>query len=78
MNLFPHIIVTLTYKCYEWTKDDQKKLDQGGWSVQILKETCEEYGYIFSEGDDSKAPGCGECWCCQPEVMSGNCKYILY
>ena len=23
-------------------------------------------GFVFSEGDESKAPGCGTCDCCKP------------
>ena len=23
-------------------------------------------GYKFSKGDETKAPGCGTCWCCKP------------
>ena len=27
-------------------------------------------GFVFSQGDESKAPGCGNCWCCSPVVPS--------
>ena len=32
------------------------------------KEVCEShYGFIFTKGDETKAPGCSDgCWCCQP------------
>ena len=76
MNLFPHIIVGQTYKCYAWSSDDLEKNNQGGWSAQNEKTTCEEYGYIYSQGDENKAPGCGGCWCCQPKSISGKYKYI--
>ena len=33
---------------------------------------CESHdGFIWTKGDDSQAPGCGTCWCCQP---NGNQK----
>ena len=69
---FPHIIVEQTYKCYHWTDDEKENHNQGGWSVQNEKKTCEEHGFIFSHGNDYKAPGCGTCWCCQPSKNSGN------
>ena len=76
MNLFPHIFVARTYKCYDWTDDDLWSISAGGWSVKSQKDTCEQHGYIFSQGDENKAPGCGGCWCCQPDPIAGNCKYI--
>ena len=39
----------------------------GGWTVEKEQATCEnKQNFIFSQGDASMAPGCGNCWCCQP------------
>ena len=24
--------------------------------------------FVFSHGDEKKAPGCGGCWCCMPNI----------
>ena len=56
------------YKCYHWSEKDLEKNHNGGWSIEKEKRTCEGYeNFIFTLGDDSKAPGCGGCWCCQPK-----------
>jgi len=56
------------FKCYGWTKNDLKQIRQGGSSIDIQKKTCEErQNFVFSQGVASKAPGCGGCWCCQPD-----------
>ena len=58
------------FKCYEWTSADLIHIHQEGKSQ---KETCEKYdNFVFTEGDGRKAPGCGSCWCCQPEVRLGK------
>ena len=78
MNLFPHIIVAITYKCYHWTANDLINIGSEGGSVKSQKNTCEQHGNIFIDmpGDEYKAPGCGGCWCCQPKSISGKYKYI--
>ena len=66
----------LRYKCYDWSDEDKVKLTQGGSSNEIQKRTCEGYeNFVFSEGDNSKAPGCGSCWCCQPDNQ-GQTSYV--
>jgi len=50
------------YQCYHWTTRDNNKLSSGSSQRQV----CEGHGYVFSQGNDNLAPGCGGCWCCQP------------
>lgn len=53
------------FKCFDWTNTDLTLIRQEGKSQ---KETCERYeNFVFTEGDGAKAPGCGSCWCCQPD-----------
>ena len=60
----------LRYKCYDWSNEDLVKIDLAGSSDEIQKRTCEGYeNFVFTKGDDSKAPGCGNCWCCQPDNL---------
>ena len=56
------------YKCYDWTSEDLTKFwIDGIYHFELEDDTCEAYpGHIFTRGDDTKAPGCGGCWCCQP------------
>ena len=53
-----------SYKCYHYTVDEDAMID----SEERNKEVCERHpGFVFSKGDESKAPGCSNgCWCCQP------------
>ena len=58
----------LRYKCYNWSDEDRVKMAQEGWTNEIEKRTCEGYeNFVFTQGVDSKAPGCENCWCCQPD-----------
>merc|ERR1712142_791641 len=54
-----------SYSCFHWTKEQEQKIISGALKPEKL---CREQGdgFIFSGGDDSKAPGCGTCGCCQP------------
>jgi len=56
------------YECYHWTEADLK-------SDLPEEEKCENkgVGFVWSQGDESKAPGCGGCWCCQPSERR-SCK----
>ena len=60
------------YECYDWTEEDKKKFwINGVYHFDLEKPTCEAYpGHIFTQGDDTKAPGCGGCWCCKPAGIS--------
>jgi len=57
------------YKCYPWTKYDRKTMEEyGGTSLNNQRLVCESHeNFIFSQGSESIAPGCGKCWCCQPD-----------
>ena len=68
-NLQKHCyFAELRYKCYNWSDEDRVKMAQEGWTNEIEKRTCEGYeNFVFTQGVDSKAPGCGNCWCCQPD-----------
>ena len=62
----------MAYKCYHWTKEDKEKNGLGGHSIGNEKETCESNrNFVYSQGDEKKAPGCGNCWCCQPDYAHG-------
>lgn len=50
------------YSCYNYSDAELARI-RGGASEQAV---CEVNGRIFSRGDETKAPGCGSCWCCQP------------
>ena len=63
LSFFPEF----PYKCYHWSEKDLEQIHKE-WSIEKEKRTCEGYeNFIFTLGDDSKAPGCGGCWCCQPK-----------
>jgi len=71
--------VEYPYKCYQWSEKDLEQNHNGGWSIEKEKRTCEGYeNFIFTQGDDSKAPGCGGCWCCQPKNKDSNelCEFV--
>ena len=71
------ILPGLTYKCYHWSEEDAKINNLGGWSVQTERTTCEnKQNFVFSQGDDSMAPGCGKCWCCQPANQHNGNKVL--
>eukprot|EP00497_Spongosphaera_streptacantha_P000880 TRINITY_DN15_c0_g1_i3.p1 TRINITY_DN15_c0_g1~~TRINITY_DN15_c0_g1_i3.p1 ORF type:complete len:1296 (-),score=273.12 TRINITY_DN15_c0_g1_i3:153-4040(-) len=60
------------YKCYYWTKEDREAIDKLGSDVEAERAHCAEVGkgrnksFVFSEGDEKLAPGCGACYCCEP------------
>ena len=64
----------MNYECYDWTEEDKQKFwINGVYHFNLEKPTCEAYpGYIFTQGDDTMAPGCGGCWCCKPAGTSHN------
>lgn len=61
------------WKCHKWTKDDKKwKKDNGGRTV-TWNQVCERNGVnIYTEGNNSQYPGCGECWCCSPDEVNSS------
>ena len=53
-----------SYTCYHWTEDDKKNIATRSHSIQ---DYCEKnLNFRWTRGDDSKAPGCGPCYCCKP------------
>jgi len=52
------------YECYHYTNSDREKnLPE--------RQMCESagVGFVFSIGDETQAPGCGNCFCCRPLVI---------
>ena len=62
------IIFTVSqYQCYHYTTEETSAIYNG---LQTERVTCESnQGFVFSGGDDTLAPGCGLCWCCQPGTI---------
>ena len=66
------------YKCYPWSEQDMKQwsfeetdsfvgaIENLIKEVEIQKQVCEGHGNVFSQGNDTLAPGCGACSCCRP------------
>ena len=58
------------FECYHWSSEDRVTINAEGGNSQAEKKTCEShFGFIYSQGDDSKAPECGGCSCCQPRIQ---------
>eukprot|EP00092_Neocalanus_flemingeri_P057786 GFUD01068750.1.p1 GENE.GFUD01068750.1~~GFUD01068750.1.p1 ORF type:complete len:103 (-),score=18.81 GFUD01068750.1:302-610(-) len=56
--------MTARFTCYNWAEIDKPKI--GGSSLATQQSYCEnDLGHKWSYGDDSLAPGCGQCWCCE-------------
>ena len=63
-NCFFISFTALGYECYDYNDADRKKnLPE--------QEMCEKagVGFVFSRGEEIKAPGCDGCWCCKPLCM---------
>ena len=65
--------VPYTYSCYSWTAADQTAMaaidTNKGAAAQ--RKVCEAVlGRIFTKGDNTLAPGCETCWCCQPSTST--------
>ena len=57
-----------SYKCYGWTPKDRREMGSKMYKGDTRKKYCENtLGFVYSKGDDSKAPGCGKCACCEPK-----------
>ena len=62
------------FECYHWRPADNAVLDAAGWTLEAQKKHCgETLGHVYSQGDQSKAPGCGTCWCCSRVIKGGWC-----
>merc|ERR1739844_33549 len=55
------------YTCHRFTPEQNEKITVDNKTQQ---EVCEAlgYGYKFTKGDNTKAPGCNGCWCCRPDL----------
>ena len=60
------------WTCHHWTSEDITKIAPR-WNIADQKQRCEnDLGFKFTKGDNTKAPGCGACWCCKPPKWKGN------
>ena len=62
---------TERYKCYHWTAEDKANIAKRGEEVDYCYQ--KGAGFRHTRGDNSKAPGCGSCWCCQPDFDRYQC-----
>ena len=70
IKLLTHKILSTAFECYHWSSEEKATLDAGENRLWLVKRTCENhFGFIFTQGDDSKAFECGGCWCCQPRIQ---------
>lgn len=80
---------TGSWQCHVWTRAEQAKLDADN-SVGNQERVCtdrgleEDYRYVWTHGDHTRAQGCGACWCCQqwnkpvaPQEVAPNPKYAF-
>ena len=56
------------YECYKWTNEDRSRFQVNCTHYpELERPTCEDHpGYIYAHGNDTLAPGCGNCSCCKP------------
>jgi len=54
------------FSCYHYTYDDWNWVASGQMSERVMCESRGD-GFLYSQGNDSIAPGCDRCWCCKPE-----------
>ena len=58
------------YQCYNFSDWENAKIEQGGRFLENKRKLCKKHShYVFSQGDNKKAPGCGTCLCCQPGIL---------
>jgi len=62
-----------TWSCHHWSALETKMLEEGSEGKDVLeerqKEVClrsrgKHLDYVWTGGDKTKAPGCGDCRCC--------------
>jgi len=63
-------LLTSTHACYHWTEEDLAAIKAGGSGPNAERPVCESHGHVFTQGDESKAPGCGKCRCCHITAWS--------
>lgn len=54
-----------TYTCHRWTNSERSAIRRSS-----EKAVCEAGGNVYTKGKNSKYPGCGTCWCCNPVESS--------
>ena len=55
------------YECHHWTQEDLDAIADAGLQDDELSTICERHhGFVFTQGDETLALGCGRCWCCKP------------
>lgn len=54
------------FSCYHYTNEDWRLVEAGIMSERDMCKTRGQ-GFLYTQGNDSIAPGCDRCWCCQPE-----------
>ena len=71
ISFLAHKLGMQTYECYDWTHEDIAHFWINCTHDSELEEaTCVDHpGYIFTEGNETLAPGCGGCFCCKPTGM---------
>ena len=72
------------FKCYKWSEADLKLIRKGIYkvdkglggkytvmpnSMEMQRLVCLQNDFVFTGDGSSKAPGCGSCWCCQPNNL---------
>ena len=50
------------YSCYHYSDAEKARISAGASEQSV----CEVNGRVFTQGDETKAPGCFGCGCCQP------------
>jgi len=77
----PQILLPDSYECHNWTTVNESWWDESGfiylddYDGYEEEEMCEAHnpGFIYTNGDESLAPGCGNCSCCKPVRKRGTC-----
>ena len=59
---------TGSYQCHSWTYEDKAKfLLNCTYHNELERPTCESHpGFVYTQGNDTLAPGCTSCFCCKP------------
>ena len=62
-------IMIPVYGCYYFRPADWQIINAAGNSYESMVKVCEDLGKVWSNGDNSKAPGCEGCQCCTPIIQ---------
>jgi len=65
------------FECHHYTDDEKDRMLSGSepesWVCQGAG-----HGFLYTEGQDRLAPGCGGCYCCKPETTPGDGQFECY